>query len=142
MVYSDDMSQERKPSSLFPEGKRAIRILEMMETKSKAGNRMFQTVIEDIKTKATMTCFLVAEPKKRWMLKSLLTACQLPAGADGVYKWDVTDVIGKSVIADIQHKNEDWINREGQTVTSPKANVTEFIAGELSANGEAIAWEE
>lgn len=142
MPYSDDMSQERKPSTLFPSGQRAIRVLEMMETKSKAGNKMFQTVIEDIKTKATMTCFLVAEPKKRWMLKSLLQACQLPAGENGVYNWDVVDVIGKSVIASVQHKPEEWINREGVTVTTDKANVTEFIAGEISANGEVIAWEE
>lgn len=140
MPYSDDMSQEHKPSSIFPAGNRSIRVLEMMETTSKAGNRMFQTVIEDIKTKSTMTIFLVAEPKKRWMLKSLLTACQLPAGEDGVYNWDVTDVIGKSMLANVEHYQEDWINREGVTVKSNKAKVTEFIAGEVSPAGEAIAW--
>lgn len=142
MPYSDDMSQERKPSTLFPAGIRLVRVLEMMETKSKAGNKMFQTVIEDSKTKSTMTCFLVAEPKKRWMLKSLLTACQLPAGEDGVYNWDVSDVIGKSAIANVQHKPEDWINREGQAVTTDKANVTEFICGELDVDGNMVNWKE
>lgn len=140
MPYSDNMKDERKPSSLFPAGERIIRVLEMIETKSKAGNRMFQTVIEDVKTHATMTIFLVAEPKKRWMLKSLLTACQLPAGEDGVYNWDTTDVIGKTVVAMVEHYPEDWINREGNKVTSDKAKVTDFLSAPLSE--EEVIWNE
>jgi len=142
MPYSDDMSQEKKPSSILPEGQRVVRITEMIETTSKAGNRMFQTVLEDVKTLSSMTVFLVAEPKKRWMLKSLLTACNVPAGADGVYSWDVEDVIGKSVIANVEHYTEPWINREGKEVMLNKAKVTEFIGGEISPAGEVVAWKE
>lgn len=138
--YKDDMSGEKKPSGLFPEGQRVVRVLEMMESKSKAGNRMFQTVIEDIKTKTNMTIFLVAEPKKRWMLKSLLSAVSAPAATDGVYDWSTADVIGHTVTAIVEHYTEPWINREGNEVTSTKSKVTEFLPA--TQTEEEVVWSE
>ena len=82
--YKDDMSQEKKPAGLLPEGERLVRVTEMIASVSKGGNKMFTTTIEDIKTKKTMTVWLVNEPKKRWMLKSLLNACNVAGGQDGV----------------------------------------------------------
>ena len=140
--YKHDMKDEKRPAQLLPEGARLVRVTEMIFGKSKKDLDMFTTTIEDVKTHKSMVCWLVAEPKKRWMLKSLLTACEIPAGQDGVYDWDVKDVIGKSVIAMIEHKEEPWINREGEEVKTMKANVTEFIQPEHDATGEAIAWEE
>lgn len=126
-TYKDDFSQEKKPFSLFPEGEREVRVTEMIASTSKAGNRMFTVSLEDIKTRATMQVWLIAEPKKRWMLKSLLTAVGVKGGEDGTYEYDTTDVIGKKVIAIISHVKEPWINREGVEVMTTKAKVSEFL---------------
>jgi hypothetical protein len=142
MVYEHDMKEEKRPVQLLPEGPRLVRVTEMIFGKSKKDLDMFTTTIEDVKTHKSMVCWLGAEPKKRWMLKSLLTACEIPAGQDGIYSWDVKDVIGKTVIAMIEHKEEPWINREGEQVKTMKAIVTEFIQPEKYATGEACAWEE
>lgn len=142
--YKDDLSQEHKPSGIIAEGERAVRILEMIEGKSKSGNRMFTTTIEDIKTKTNMTVWLVAEPKKRWMLKSLLNACQVTAGADGVYDWSVKDVIGKTVSAIVEHFQDTYINKEAKEVTATKARVTEFLlyVPPQTINGEEVQWKD
>lgn len=146
--YSDDFSQEKKPSGIIPSGHRQVIVVEMIDGVSKAsGNPMFTATIEDIETKNTMQVFLVNVPKKRWMLKSLLNAVGVEGGQDGVYSWDVTDVIGKQVTAIIEHYSEPWINRDGQSVTSNKAKVTEFIAPDLTPkqelhNGKEVQWKD
>lgn len=142
--YKDDMTAEKKPSAMFPEGHRQVRVLEMMEGTSKSGNRMFITTLEDVKTKANMTVYLVAEPKKRWMLKSLLSAVAVPAGADGIYDWSTTDVIGQVATAIIEHYQEPWINREGIEVMANKSKVTEFLSADKAEviSEEDIAWDE
>lgn len=125
--YQDDMSAEKRPPTLLPEGERRLIITEMIEQTSKKGNRMFMTTVEDVGTKKSMTVYLVAEPKKRWLLKSLLSACEIPAGQDGIYDWSITDVIGKTVIGMVEHYEEEWTNRDNETVKTKKANITEFI---------------
>ncbi len=139
--YKDDMSQEKKPAGLLPEGERLVRVTEMIASVSKGGNKMFTTTIEDIKTKKTMTVWLVNEPKKRWMLKSLLNACNVAGGQDGVYEWNTLDVIGKTVVAMVEHYKEDWINKEGVTVKLDKAKVTDFLNAPQQQE-EEIAWKE
>ena len=140
--YQHDMKDEKAPAQLLPEGARLVRITEMIEGVSKKGNQMFTTTIEDVKTRKTMPVWLVGEKGKRWMLKQLLSACELPAGQDHVYDWSVKDVIGKSVIAMIEHAEEPWVNREGVEVKTMKAKVTEFIQPEHDAGGAPIAWED
>jgi hypothetical protein len=132
--YSDNMKDEKKPSGIIPAGMRKIRVTEMIEATSKAGNLMFNTTIEDVETHITMVEYLISVPKKRWKLKSLLSAVGLPAGEDGVYNWDTIDVIGKDCVANVEHYQEDWINKEGNTVKLNKARVTEFLP--------SMAWEE
>ena len=140
--HTHDMSNEKRPPVLLPEGARLVRITEMIFGKSKAGNDMFTGTIEDTKTHKSMQVWMIAEPKKRWLLKSLLTACEVPAGSDGVYGWDTKDVIGKSVIAMIEHEEVPWINKEGIEVKQTKAKVTEFIQPEHDTTGAPIAWED
>jgi hypothetical protein len=137
-----NMSEERRPPSILQEGARLVRITEMIFGTSKGGNEMYTTTIEDTKTHKSMQVWLVATPKKRWMLKSLLAACEIPASQDGVYSFETKDIIGKSVIAMIEHVEEEWVNREGETVKTPKAKVTEFIQPEKDAGGAPCAWEE
>lgn len=138
--YQDDMSNEKKPSSLLPEGLRTVRVIEMIAGLSKAGNKQFVTTIEDTKTRDSMQVWLVNEPKKRWLLKSLLVAVKAPAGQDGVYDWSVTDVLNKSVIAKVVHYQEPWINKEGVEVLINKAKVSEFLASDEQV--AVTAWEE
>ena len=137
-----NMSEERRPPSILQEGARLVRITEMIFGTSKGGNEMYTTTIEDTKTHKSMQVWLVATPKKRWMLKSLLAACEIPASQDGVYSFETKDIIGKSVIAMIEHVEEEWVNREGETVKTPKAKVTEFIQPEKDAGGAPCAWED
>jgi hypothetical protein len=141
MPYSDDMSQEKKPAGLIPEGERVLRITEMIEGKSKNGNNMFTVTVEDIKTHKSMPIWLISEPKKRWMLKSLLSAVGVAGGQDGVYNWDIKDVIGKTVIGVVEHFQEPWINREGKEVTSTKAKITDFLTYTPPSEPE-IAWKD
>lgn len=140
--YKDNLSGEKKPFSLMPEGHRQVIVTEMIEGKSKSGNNMFTVTLEDIKTKTEMLVWLVNEPKKRWMLKSLLLAVELPAGEDGVYEWSKSDVIGKQVTAIVEHYSEPWINRDGVEVTSNKAKVTEFIPADITTNKEDVQWKD
>lgn len=145
--YKDDLSAEKKPFSLMPAGHRQVIVLEMIDGKSKSGNNMFTVTLEDIDTKSEMLVWLVSEPKKRWMLKSLLSAVGIAAGQDGVYDWSKSDVIGKQVTAIVEHYQEPWINREGKEVTSTKAKVTEFIGADLTPkpelhNGKEVQWKD
>lgn len=126
-TYQDDMKDEKKPATILPEGLRLVRVTEMLSGVSKAGNKQFVTTIEDIKTRESMQVWLVAEPKKRWLLKSLLAAVGAPASADGVYDWSTTDVIGKVVVAQVKHFKEPWVNREGNEVLLDKCKVSEFL---------------
>jgi hypothetical protein len=137
-----NMSEERRPPSILQEGARLVRITEMIFGTSKNGNEMYTVTIEDTKTHKSMQVWLVATPKKRWMLKSLLSACEIPASQDGVYSFETKDIIGKSIIAMIEHVEEEWVNREGETVKTPKAKVTEFIQPEKDAGGAPCAWED
>ena len=84
-----NMSEERRPPSILQEGARLVRITEMIFGTSKNGNEMYTVTIEDTKTHKSMQVWLVATPKKRWMLKSLLAACEVPASEDGVYSFEI-----------------------------------------------------
>lgn len=142
--YQDDMSEEKKPASILPEGLRTVRVTEMIKGVSKAGNSQFVTTIEDVKTRESMQVWLVAEPKKRWMLKALLGAVNAPASQNGVYDWSTTDVIGKTVIANIKYYKEPWINRYGNEVMLDKCKVADFLqADEVEEhNGKEVQWKD
>jgi hypothetical protein len=138
--YQSDMSSEKRPPSLLPEGNRLVEITEMIPDVSKNGNQMMTTLLTDVATKKSMTVWLVNEKGKRWLLKTLLVSCGLPAGQDGIYDWSPRDVLGKKVVAVVEHFTQPWINREGESVQQEKAKVLEFLVAEKDATGNA--WEE
>lgn len=125
--YKDDMSNESKPSGILPEGERAVRIIDLEETVSKSGNNMFIATVEDIETKDTQKVYLVNEPKKRWMLKSVLEACNAPKNEEGAFDWSPEDILGKKISCMVVHYQEPWINREGKEIMLNKANVKDFF---------------
>lgn len=133
--FKDDMSEEKKPSKLLPAGDRRVRIAAMVQRVSKAGNNMFVATLFDEETKNEMDVFLVAEKGKRWFLKMLLSAVGIEADENGVFEWDTDDVVGKEVIAKVEHYTEPWINREGNEVQVNKAKVTEFLEATINPGG-------
>ena len=122
-----DMTQEKDPAKLIPEGWQAFEVVRLEEQTSKAGNQMFKislVLADDMSTGTDV--FAVAEAGKRWFLKQLLTACGCEAGQDGVYDWDVADVEGKTIQGRVEHIQETWIDREGRERKTPKSKVVEF----------------
>ena len=126
------MTEEKKPSTrvLLPEGWRRFKIVDCKETTSKKGNLMFVITARDHETGYDDTWFAVAEPKKRWFLKAILSAIGLDAGQDGNYEWEISDVLEQDVMGLVVHEDNNWINREGESVTTKQHKVTDVIEAE------------
>ena len=125
--YSMDMTQEKSPMKLIPEGWANFEIVKVEEQVSKAGNQMFKIsfVLADDPTSG-IDIYAIAEPGKRWFLKSLLEVCDCPASADGIYDWSPEDIEGKTIQANVTHQIETWIDRDGNERKTPKAKIVEF----------------
>jgi hypothetical protein len=121
------MKEEKKGKALLPAGDRNCLVTRMEDKVSKAMNRMFVVTLRDIETNIEMDIFLVAEKGKRWMLKAFLSALGVTADAEGVFEYDPDFLIGKAIIARVEHYKEDWINRDGNNIKLDKAKVTEFM---------------
>lgn len=126
--YEMNMSGEKEMGMLLPKGWRNFEILTCVEDLSKAGNKMFKIEIADVETGNRENIYPIATQGKRWYLKQLLTACSIAAGQDGVYKWDIADIIGKIVYGQVAHYEDEWINRENQKVVTTKHKITRFEA--------------
>jgi DNA-binding PadR family transcriptional regulator len=132
------MSQE-KPiirKKLLPEGWREFTIISCEPSVSKGGNEMFIFELQDSETGYIDKLYAVSTQGKRWLLKTILTACGVPAGQDGVYDWETSAVIGKQVQGLVEHEDNEWINREGETVKSKKHKIVEI------KEPEEIAWDD
>ena len=130
MAYEHNMKGEHRPRPVLEEGWRKFKVIDCEEMTSKAGNEMFLVSVEDVETGGVLDVYCVATEKKRWLLKSLLGACQVEAAKDGIYKWDISDILEKEVMGKVENSDEEWINREGDTVTTKKSRITEFEAVE------------
>ena len=127
MGYKMDMSQEKEKKPLLPEGWREFEIVACVEETSKAGNDMFKFKISDVLTNQEEEVYAIATQGKRWFLKQVLTACQVAAGEDGVYEWDIPDVIGQTIFGKVEHIEETWINRENKEIKTTKMKVTQIL---------------
>ena len=125
-MYKMDMSEEGGRKELLPEGWRRFEITECTPSKSKAGNDMFIIALRDIETNYAETIYPIAVKGKRWFLKQILNACDVEAGQDGIYEWDISDVLNKTVLGLVKHIEEDWVNREGVTVKSRKVKIAQI----------------
>lgn len=136
-----DMSEEKKPSRkvLLPEGWRNSKIIECsQEVESKKGNKQYIIRIQDKETSYEENIYAVSEPKKRWFLKAILDACDIPC-FDGKYNFEPplsSNLIGKNIKVLIEHEDNTWINREGETVKTKQHRITDVMT-----NTE-IAWDE
>ena len=126
MRYKHNMKNEKPPRQVLPEGWREFTVSSIQESTSKAGNEMFIVSLLDKETEAVIDVYCIATEGKRWMLKSLLTAMGVAAGQDGVYDWDVDEVIGKAVSGKVKNEDEEWIDREGEKRVTAKSRIEEF----------------
>ena len=131
MAYDMDMTKETEKKQLLPEGWREFEIINCVEEISKAGNMMFKFTIVDTELKQEEEIYAIAIPKKRWFLKQILTACGVEAGKKGIYKWDIPDVLNKSIMARVEHEDQEWINRNNQSVVSKRARIREVKSMEI-----------
>lgn len=138
MSYEHNMSEEVAPKRkvLIPEGNRATKITACEEKVSKSGNDMFVFTFMDKKLEKEYEVYAVATPKKRYFLKQILSACGVTAGEDGIYKWDIKDVLGKEISVLIEHEPNEFINREGITVKGTQHRVAEVN------KSDTVAWDE
>lgn len=144
MGYKMNMSEEKKPTTkmLLPEGWRKFKIVGVEERVSKAGNQMFVITAKDEETGYDDTWFAIAEPKKRWFLKSILAACGCKASEDGVYDWDIKDILQKNVLGLSVHEDNEYINREGETVKTKQHKIVDIQETEQDAPPIEVAWDD
>lgn len=137
--YKHDMSDEPKPKvkRLLDEGWRKFKIISGEEQTSKAGNEMVVFEVEDVLTGYREDWYCVTVKGKRWFLKSILNACGLEGGQDGVYEWDIRDLIDKEVAGLVIHEPNTYINREGVEI-----NTTQHRIQEVKKADDTIAWDE
>ena len=122
--YRHDMSGE-SDNAIFPAGWREFKIISCKDVIFKSGNEGFEFVFMDLETGQDFPIVrAVAVPKKRWFLKQILVACGVPAGLDGVYEWDIADVLNKQITGKVENYNEKWINRDGIEQITEKSKIT------------------
>lgn len=140
-MESMDMSEEKKVSKklLLPVGWRASKIIGCSEeVVSKKGNKQFILRFKDKETGYEEDVYAVSEPKKRWFLKEILDACDIKH-ENGVYKFEPPlnkNLIGKYVDVLIEHEDNEWINRNGETIKNKQHRISEVRSPEL------VAWDE
>lgn len=133
-----DMSEEKevKRRMLLPEGNRPFIIHSCIESTSKSGNPMIVFTLIDKETKSEDKVYAVAVKGKRFLLKQILTACGIPAGQDGIYEFEINDLLNKEVMGEVIHEENEWINRAGETVKTKQHRIVEF------SKPEEVAWDE
>jgi len=127
MSYRHDMSKESKKKALLPEGWRPFKITACEEKVSKKGNDMFVFTFTDIETGQDEEVYAIAAQGKRWFLKGILSACGVAAAEDGVYDWDMVDVMNKAIRGYVVHEEEEWINRQGETIVTKKSKINDTM---------------
>jgi len=141
MGYKHNMKDEKEPKRrrLLSEGWRLFTILDCREDISKSGNDMFIFTIKDIKTDYEEDVYAVAVKGKRWFLKSILTAVGCSAGEDGIYDWDIPQVINKEFMGLVEHEPNEYINRDNETVKTTQHRIVRI---KQTSTEEAIVNEE
>lgn len=135
MYYEHNMKDEKEPTrkKLIPEGLHEFKIISCEASVSKNGNDMFIIELFNNEHKCTEKIYPISTQGKRWFLKTLLDVCGIEAAKDGVYSWNVDDIIGKDILCEIEHEDNEWVNRDGETIKSKQNRIVNF---------EQLAWDE
>jgi hypothetical protein len=125
--YKHDMSREKEPNKVLDPGWYDWEIVKVEEKTSKSGNQMFVVSIAlSADPQTGMDVYCVAEEGKRWFLKQLLKASEVPILEDGSFDWSEEDLEGKNIQGRVENNQETWIDRQGAERTTTKSKVVEF----------------
>lgn len=126
----DDFSNDSR-KELLPEGWIALEIVSMVEGVSKAGNPKYTirfACADDPQSGIDQD--LTNIPGKRWMLRSLLESAGIEPekNEEGkeIYDWEIEDILGHTVLAEIIHDKTPFIGRDGKEIVIPKAKINAF----------------
>lgn len=128
MGFRNNLGGETPPKKkkLLPEGWRDFKIMACKQAVSKSGNEMFVFHVVDKETGYDEDVYAVSVEGKAWFLKRILEACDAPHNADGVFDWDISNVINKEVQGLVEHEPNEYINRSGETVKEIQHRIVDF----------------
>lgn len=127
-----DYSEEKKPNvkRLLPEGWRNFIVTSCSnEQPSKKGNPQYIIKLEDMLTSYEDTLYAINVKGKRWVLKALCDACEVPKNEEGHFLFEPPEplpIIGKKIMCLIVHEPNEWINREGETIKGVQHKIVDF----------------
>jgi hypothetical protein len=143
-MSSWDNETPPKDTRLLPKGMRGFKIVSGEEGVSKAGNSQFIVGLKDEETGIVATVYLLRKPGKRWYLKSLLEAVGVEKQEDDAYNY-LPEIMDKKLTADVIHEPNEYINRDGETITTTQHKLNSFYAYTTNPDGvttaSGIAWE-
>lgn len=133
MSYKSNFKNEKEPTRryLFNEGWHQWTVKSIEEKTSKSNNPMFVINLEHTYLYKTINVYAIAVEEKQWLLKQFLAACEVPIDADGNCEWDVSNVLGKTVMGFIENDDNEFINREGHPIVTKQSKIVEFKSFEV-----------
>jgi hypothetical protein len=129
-MYRDDMTED-VGKWLPAEGWYNLEIASMVEGTSKNGNPKFTVSFVSASDPGNgIIQDMTNIPGKRWLQRQLLEACGIvpEENEEGrkIYAWDIPDVEGHTVSANIAHDKTPFIDRDGNERIVPKAKIIGF----------------
>ena len=128
--YSDDMTDD--VGRWMPdEGWVDVEVVTMVKGTSQSNNPKYTINLASAdEPQNGLTQDLTNIQGKRWLLRQLLEACGIEPQKNeegrNIYVWDISDIEGKTVSAQIQHDKTPFIDREGKERVVPKAKIIAF----------------
>jgi len=124
----EDLSNEKQPKKrrLIPEGWRKQKIVSVEGKESNNKNPMFVFGLYDEEFNYVTDYYAINVPGKRWNLKTIMDACD-GQNKDGEY--DLSELSIKSVTLNkevecfFEHEENEWVNREGETINTEQHNI-------------------
>jgi hypothetical protein len=126
---SYDMSQEKEmvQRELMPAGERKLKIINVEEKTSKAGNAMLEWTVIDTSTGAGDVICTVAVQGKRWAMKNMLDACGVKVANGEIYNFELCDLKDKIIIGVNKPFEDKYIDRKGEAKKQMKNKFTTFM---------------
>jgi hypothetical protein len=133
-----------KDTRLLPEGVRGFEIVTGDDKPSKAGNPMFTLQLKDEQTGIVVLVYLIRTPGKRWYLKQVLESVGVTKQDDDNYNY-LPEIIGKKIMGEVVHEPNEYINRQGDTITTTQHRINSFSEYTINPDGvksaDEVQWE-
>jgi hypothetical protein len=131
-MYEFDMKGEGE-RVLLDNGWHLFYVSSMVPETSKQGNEMFVVTLEQPETGAVEPVYMITTRKKRWLLKSFLSACGVVPDGNGIFKFDPVQCVGMSVMGRNSQEPNEYTNRDGEPVKEMRNKIVEFKETEEKA---------